>query len=393
MVETIIEINKITKVFKIPHERKTTLKEYFVSAFSHRTYEQFHALREVSFSVREGEFLGIIGRNGSGKSTLLKIIAGILQPNSGRIAVLGSIAPFLELGVGFQPDLTARENVYLYGAILGLSRTAIDQKFDSIIKFAELENFVDQKLKNFSSGMQVRLAFSTAIQSDADILLVDEVLAVGDADFQRKCFNTFDRLKREKKTIIFVSHDLGSIERFCDRVVFIEGGKVKNIGKPREMITAYGQSFTDTTPENIEARATSGIYITKVAFSNEQGEEKKTFKTGETIRIKIFCKTNRAVHNVIFGLEFANEQGLLLSGINMGIDHLVVEKVEGEKQVEFIIQNNPFLDGMYYVTPAVADKSGDLIFDRVERIFRFYIANENQKKYFGFIQFPYTWRF
>ncbi|MFA6098844.1 MAG: ATP-binding cassette domain-containing protein [Patescibacteria group bacterium] len=239
MIEEIIKIQNVSKIFKLPHERRNTLKEHFLGMLKRSQAERLKALQEVSFNVKKGEFLGIIGRNGSGKSTLLKIIAGILKPNSGRVIVNGTIAPFLELGVGFQGDLSARDNVYLYGAILGLSRSTIDGKFSDIIKFAELERFVDQKLKNFSSGMQVRLAFATAIQAEADILLVDEVLAVGDLDFRKKCYDVFKRLRDEGKTIIFVSHDLFTVNKFCHRVILLESGKMVRQGTPAEVIEFY----------------------------------------------------------------------------------------------------------------------------------------------------------
>ncbi|MFA6552991.1 MAG: ATP-binding cassette domain-containing protein [Patescibacteria group bacterium] len=241
MDEPIIKIRAVSKFFKIPHERRHTLKEHFVNIFRRREFEKFQALQNVSFEMKKGEFLGIIGRNGSGKSTLLKVIAGILKPNAGQVIVNGTIAPFLELGVGFQGDLSARDNVYLYGAILGLSRKEIDSKFASIIKFAELENFVDQKLKNFSSGMQVRLAFSTAIQAEADILLLDEVLAVGDLNFQKKCYEVFKDYKIGGKTIIFVSHNLSAIQQFCSSVLVLQDGQLMYRGSASEAIRHYQQ--------------------------------------------------------------------------------------------------------------------------------------------------------
>ncbi len=235
----IIECNNITKVFKVPHEPRRSVKESLASVLRPRTYEQFKAVDDVSFSVAPGEFISLIGPNGCGKSTLLKIIAGIYQPTKGELTVRDRVSPFLELGVGFNYDLTARENIYLYGAILGLSRREINEKFDDIVRFSELERFIDTRLRNFSSGMYVRLAFATAIQSDAPILLFDEVLAVGDERFQRKCFALFEKMKQQEKTIVFVSHDMPSVIRFSDRVILIERGRKVMEGPPEVVVSAY----------------------------------------------------------------------------------------------------------------------------------------------------------
>jgi ABC-type polysaccharide/polyol phosphate transport system ATPase subunit len=234
-----IRVNNISKTFKIPLENRYTFKENLVELFRPAKYEKIRALDDVSFKVDEGEFLGIIGPNGSGKSTLLKILAGILVPNNGSLEIEGKISPFLELGVGFNLDLTARENVYQNGIILGLSRKQVDERFDKIIEFSELQRFVDTKMKNFSSGMHVRLAFSVAIQVDADILLMDEVLAVGDMHFQQKCFDVFNRYKEEKKTIILVTHDMGAVQRYCSLAIFVNQGKIIIDGSPQEVVEEY----------------------------------------------------------------------------------------------------------------------------------------------------------
>jgi ABC-2 type transport system ATP-binding protein len=207
-----IKVDGVYKDFVLPHEKKATLKSAFTNIFhSSRGVEVQHSLHDISLEIKKGEFFGIVGRNGSGKSTLLKILAGIYQPTKGSATTRGKIAPFIELGVGFNPELTGRENVYLNGAMMGFSNKEMDQKYPNIVEFAELERFMDQKLKNYSSGMQVRLAFSVATRAEADILLVDEVLAVGDSDFQTKCFNYFKQLKRDGKTVIFVTHNMDAV--------------------------------------------------------------------------------------------------------------------------------------------------------------------------------------
>ncbi len=240
--ELALSVQNVSKNFLLPHDRKNSIKER-VMRLSKPTYEKLHALNDISFDVNKGEFFGIVGRNGSGKSTMLKIIGGIYQPTSGKVLVNGTLTPFIELGIGFNPELTGRENVFLNGAILGLTRKEVNKLYDEIVAFAELEKFMDQKLKNYSSGMQVRLAFSIAIQAHNDILLIDEVLAVGDAAFQRKCAEVFKQIKQSDKTVIFVSHDMSAIRDYCDRAILIEGGRIIAGGQPDKVANEYIQLF------------------------------------------------------------------------------------------------------------------------------------------------------
>lgn len=244
MTANVIEVRDLRKEFRLPHERRDTLREHFLHPFKRVDYERNIALDGVSFEVERGECFGVIGPNGSGKSTLMKLLASIYRQDAGEIVVRGRLSPFIELGVGFDPELTGRDNVRINGTLLGLSKGELERRFDDIIAFAELERFVDQKLKNYSSGMQVRLAYSIAIQVDFDVLLLDEVLAVGDQAFQEKCFATFDRIRSEGKTIVFVSHHLHAVKRVCDRVILLESGRVKAIGDADEAVGQYGTSGT-----------------------------------------------------------------------------------------------------------------------------------------------------
>lgn len=239
MTDNAIEVRGLRKEFRLPHERRDTLREHFLHPLQRVEYERNVALDGVSFDVEKGECFGVIGPNGSGKSTLMKILAGIYRQDAGQVFVRGRLSPFIELGVGFDPELTGRDNVRINGTLLGLSKSELERRFDDIIAFAELERFVDQKLKNYSSGMQVRLAYSIAIQVDFDVLLLDEVLAVGDQAFQEKCFDTFERFRDEGKTILFVSHDLESVRRVCDRAALIDVGKMTAIGTAREVVERY----------------------------------------------------------------------------------------------------------------------------------------------------------
>ncbi len=234
-----IEVHDLRKTFRLPHERRDTLREYFLHPLQRVEYEGNVALDGVSFEIEEGECFGIVGPNGSGKSTLMKLIAGIYRADGGHMRVRGRLSPFIELGVGFNPELTGRDNIRINGTLLGLSKRELERRYDDIVGFAELERFVDQKLKNYSSGMEVRLAYSIAIQVDFDVLLLDEVLAVGDRAFQEKCFETFDQFRAEGKTIIFVSHDLAAVRRVCDRALSIERGEVMGIGDPGEIVEQY----------------------------------------------------------------------------------------------------------------------------------------------------------
>jgi ABC-type polysaccharide/polyol phosphate transport system ATPase subunit len=234
-----IEVAGVSKTFRIPHEQRTFFKEYFVHPFRRVTYERNEALQGVTFSVEEGEFFGVIGPNGSGKSTLLRILASIYVPDTGDVRVRGLLSPFIELGVGFNFELNARDNIRVNATLAGLTKKELDERFDEILAFSELERFVDQKLKNYSSGMLVRLAYSIAIQIPFDVLLLDEVLAVGDEAFQEKCFATFEGFRQNRKTIVFVSHDLGLVSRFCDRVLLLENGAVRAEGRPQDVIDVY----------------------------------------------------------------------------------------------------------------------------------------------------------
>jgi lipopolysaccharide transport system ATP-binding protein len=235
-----IQLQNVTKVFSLPHERKPTLFHWLSSMVGRQyEYEPLYALRDINLHVKQGEFLGIIGKNGSGKSTLLKVISRIYPPSEGSVKVSGEIFPMLELGVGFQPEFSVKENIYLYGTMLGFTRKDLNDRLKGIVEYAGLGRFVDAKLKTLSMGMMLRLGFSIAIQSDASIFLVDEVLAVGDKDFQERCEEQFRRLKKEGKTIVFVSHDLGSVQRFCDRVIVLEQGEQVREGRPDEMIAFY----------------------------------------------------------------------------------------------------------------------------------------------------------
>lgn len=272
-----IRVEHVSKSFRLPHNKQNSLKGGLINIFNgDRSYEEQEVLKDVSFEIKKGEFFGIVGRNGSGKSTLLKMLAGIYTPTRGKIIVNGSLTPFIELGVGFNPELTGRENVYLNGALLGFNDKEVDAMYDDIVAFAELERFMDQRLKNYSSGMQVRLAFSIAIRARSDILLLDEVLAVGDAAFQQKCYEYFYKIKQAKQTVILVTHDMGAIKQFCDRVILIDAGRLVTIGEPDRVSLEY-EKLNFSRPTEIQARQPA------IRVENQKGEALKSFRYGEKI--------------------------------------------------------------------------------------------------------------
>lgn len=315
-----IHVNGVSKDFKLPQEKTSSLKGLFLSTFRKktrtRTTETQHALRDISFSIKEGEFFGIVGRNGSGKSTLLKIIAGIYQPTRGKIAVNGRLVPFIELGVGFNAELSGRENVYLNGALMGFSSKHIDSKYNEIVKFAELEKFMDQKLKNYSSGMQVRLAFSVAtVLAQSDILLIDEVLAVGDADFQRKCYRYFKRLKKQKKTVVFVTHDMGAVREYCDRAILIEGSHLIAEGKPNEVAQQYERLMQ---PDNeFGSSADSAARWGDGTLRVQHAEVTRI--NDDIISLDVSIVAKRVCTDPLSGFSIKNEAGVILVGTNTAL--------------------------------------------------------------------------
>ena len=316
-----ITVKRVDKSFLLPHELNKTLKSTLVGMLRpHSRIEHQHALHDISFDIQPGEFFGIVGRNGSGKSTLLKILAGIYQPSKGSVSVNGKLVPFIELGVGFNPELTGRENVFLNGALLGFSPKEVQAMYHDIVAFAELERFMDQKLKNYSSGMQVRLAFSVAIMAEADILLIDEVLAVGDADFQRKCFEYFKSLKKHKKTVVFVSHDMNAVREYCDRAILINESRLVAEGSADEIAEQYTRLFVEENPEE-DTRPTDqkrwgdgAVTVEKVQLS------KKLFTVAdETVTLTMTIKAHKDIDNPIAGFSVKDAADNQLFGTNTKI--------------------------------------------------------------------------
>jgi len=310
--EIAIKVSHVSKSFKLPHEKNTSVKSIVVNPFKKRTFEKQEVLKGIDFEVKKGEFFGIVGRNGSGKSTLLKLLAGIYSPDSGHIQVNGKLTPFIELGVGFNFELTGRENVFLNGALLGFNRKEMTAMYDEIVEFAELEKFMDLKLKNYSSGMQVRLAFSIAIRANSGILLLDEVLAVGDEAFQRKCYEYFAELKRTKKTVILVTHDMDSVSRFCNRAMLINEGRIKLIGNPGEVADSYK---TLNLPKEQNSRSQEpgamsdyGIITLGIGVGSKKQHAVLT-SSSEKINIDINVQVEQNIKKAFLGLTLKKTTG------------------------------------------------------------------------------------
>ncbi len=405
-----ISVEGVSKRFRIPLDRSTTLKYRVTHLRSSGRYKDLYALRDVSMQIPTGSFTGIIGANGCGKSTLLKILAGIYHPTSGRVAVSGHVSPFLELGVGFNPELTARENVYLNGAVLGITRAELERRIDDIIGFAELEDFADQKLKNFSSGMQVRLAFSVAIQADAGILLMDEVLAVGDARFQERCFDVFNRYKREGRTVVLVTHDLGAVELYCDRAFLLDHGRLVAQGGSGEVCATYRRMVGEqhdaevaaTRPEGPaeelpeEAAAarwgTGEVRITDVEFLGAGGEAHHTFPSGQPMTIRIHAHVLRHVEDIVCGLTVHRGDGYVLGGDNTFFSGLEMRcPAAGQRfSIDYVVDELRLLGGHYRLTVALSAHPTHRQIDHVEQAFEFRVMSPSPQ--WGLFSMEARWR-
>lgn len=317
--EPMIVVKDLYKSFKLPHEQHSGLKQAVLNLFK-GGYETQQVLKGVSFEIQPGEFFGIVGRNGSGKSTLLKLLAGVYTPDKGLVQVNGSLTPFIELGVGFNPELTGRENVYMNGALLGFDHTQIDDMYDDIVEFAELKKFMDQKLKNYSSGMQVRLAFSIAIRARSDVLILDEVLAVGDQAFQQKCYEYFDSLKSRGQTVVLVTHDMGAVKEFCDKALLISNGKIDMIGKPSEVSLEYEKlNFAETNRQEDEKQKKKPEQ-NDITVKNSSNKKSKNFEYGEDMILSVKLPTDNSVHIAGFVLTKNGEEVFATNTIGQKVD-------------------------------------------------------------------------
>jgi ABC-type polysaccharide/polyol phosphate transport system ATPase subunit len=366
----VIEARDIEKTFHIPHNRVDSLKERAAHPLARTEYRELRALRGVSFEVHEGEFFGIVGRNGSGKSTLLKIMSSIYRADAGRIRMAGRLAPFIELGVGFNPELTSRENVVLNGVLMGLTRREAQRRMDAVLDFAELREFTDLKLKNYSSGMMVRLAFAVMVEADADVMLIDEVLAVGDAAFAAKCMDVFREKRAAGKTLVLVTHDMATVQAFCDRAMLIHDGELRYIGDPEETALRYYR-LNFAGAEGVSAQALeSGVpdvnaRLVDAWLENPAGERVENIEQGEPIGFNVIFEARRELANPVFSFHFLNADGVHVFGFNRELERAdrqpdvlaPGQRVRISGQIE-----NPLVPGRYGVSCMISRNraQGDL---------------------------------
>ncbi len=344
-----LQVSGVSKSFRLYRDLNLSLKEKVIN-WRKRGYDLFWALRDVDLEVKQGETLSIIGPNGSGKSTLLRLMTRIMVPDSGSIRANGKIAALLDLGAGFHPDLTGRENIYLNASILGFTRREVDAIYDRIVEFSELGDFIDNQVKNYSSGMYVRLGFSVAINVQPDILLIDEVLAVGDEAFQAKCLQKINEFQESGRTIVLVTHNSDLAAQISHRILWLEHGRVKSLGDPVEVVQDYHAAMR-VHPKGDEF-GTREIRFTEVTMTDERGESKKVYRTGEGVVVRLHYEAARPVEDPIFGMGFYDHQGQMVFGTNTRLRDLPIPRVEGRGTVEFRIPHLAMLDGRYFLSVA-----------------------------------------
>jgi ABC-type polysaccharide/polyol phosphate transport system ATPase subunit len=389
-----IAVDDVSKRFRLYHERNQSLKAAFMRRRRAR-YEEFWALRDISLDVREGTTFGLIGENGSGKSTLLKCMARILRPDKGSIAAHGRISALLELGAGFHAELSGRENVFLNGAILGLSKRQLEQRFDEIVDFAGLEHFIDTPVKNYSSGMYVRLGFSVAINVDPDILLIDEVLAVGDADFQRKCMEKFTDFKAQGKTIVLVSHSLESVRNLCDDAALLEHGKLTRTGPATDVIDEYiGVVFAagERKDGDYGIRWGSGeARIERFELLDASGQPVKRVRTGDTVIFRYYYEATEPITKPVFGFGLHNLEGVWVTGPNTRYSDLTLGTISGRGHVDLRVERLMLLPDTYDVSATLYDHTLAHAYDHRHRAFRFDVEHGDTHEELGVVSLGGVW--
>ena len=364
-----ISVNDVGKRFRRYRERPTSIKERIIKW---RTYaEEFWALRDVSVDIPEGRTLGLIGPNGAGKTTLLKIVAGILRPSEGQVITRGRIASLLALGAGFHAELTGRENVYLNASILGLSRQQIDRLYDDIVAFAELEDFMDTQVKFYSSGMYVRLGFAIAVHVDPAILLVDEVLAVGDIAFQRKCLDKVEAFQQEGRTIVFVTHAPDLVLRVCDEAIMLEHGQLKARGKPEDVVRDFRLVMARKDLAYGWDQGTKEIEIVSAEVFGPDGSARDWFAPGDEMIIQMDLKASVPVDNPVVSFAIHDDQNQLVYGTNTDWRGHRWARFDGKQRVAFILKSLPFLEGRYYVTFGVHSRDSTRVYHLQEQRYSF----------------------
>lgn len=402
----VVECEDLGVRFKRYREKNRMLRWTVLNMLGKRKpNETFWALRDVAFTVRPGETFGIVGENGSGKSTLLKLITGIIHPDTGHIKVNGRVSALLELGAGFHPDLTGTENIFLNGSIMGLTRAEIRSRYKEIVRFSELEDFIDTPIKHFSSGMYMRLGFSIAINVDPDILVIDEVLAVGDQAFQNKCLNRIRDFKRKGKTIIFVSHDLGVTSQLCSRAIWLDSGRVAARGSTQRVTEFYKERVMQTEEDRleedhkvIEAEVTQRwgnqeATIKKVEFFDSHGDATHTFRTGDPFKVKLHWHTSGKIDKPVFGIGIHRNDGVHVSGPNTKFSGDIPSYIDSDGAAVYEINQLNLLPGTYYLSVALYDYDISQPYDHQEQLYPFMVTPGAADEEYGTFYMPSRWSF
>jgi ABC-type polysaccharide/polyol phosphate transport system ATPase subunit len=399
-----IEFVDVSKYFNIRHERPRSFQDLLFQLWrrqSLKPVEQYWALRNVSFGVGQGEIVGLIGPNGAGKSSILKLASRIIKPTSGQIDVNGRLSALLELGAGFHHDLSGRENIYLNGSILGMSRKEIRQRFDDIVEFAELERFIDVPVRHYSSGMHMRLGFSIAVHVNPEVLLVDEVLAVGDQAFHGRCLDKIQELVRNGVSILFVSHDLNTVRALCDRVLWLDAGTIRDEGHADQVVNAYLGELSEEDLEHlgecrgrVSAGRRLGSYqaeLTDVQLLDDRGDERYVFESGESLVVRMSYRCTETIEQPVFGLAVFRNDGWHINGPNTRFADCPIEAIEGEGQVEYHIEALPLLEGVYQLSVSIYDYELRHAYDSFEKCLTFVVRNTTVQEEYGCVYFPAHW--
>jgi ABC-type polysaccharide/polyol phosphate transport system ATPase subunit len=389
--KTAVRFRNVTKEFRLQQKGTRTLKSSVLSLFGKkRRPEAFAALREVDFTVDKGETLGIIGYNGAGKSTLLALVAGTISPSSGDIYTSGTISSLLELGAGFHPDLTGKENVFLYGAIMGLSQERMKARYENILEFADIGDFINQPVKHYSSGMYVRLGFAVAVEVDPDILLIDEVFAVGDVDFQKKCLNKMNEFREKGKTMVIVSHDLPTIQSISDRILLLDKGGVRGIGSPDSVVDTYQTLSRQRTAESVGREwGTGEAQITGVDIMTSDMTVSESFASGDTLRVRMHYEAKQTINSPVFGFALADRHGRIVFGTNTQLEDFDIPRIHGKGSVELSLGPLPMATGTYLLSFSIHSTDHKKNYHRIDN--RFPIAVKSGSNFEGYCRIPCEW--
>jgi ABC-type polysaccharide/polyol phosphate transport system ATPase subunit len=403
--QTIIQLENASVRYRVPQEQIGTFKEYVIRILEGKVKQRtFNALHQVNLSINRGEVFGLIGHNGAGKSTLLKLVARVIRPTTGRVLVKGHVAPLLEVGAGFHPELTGRENVYLNGAMLGFSREEMQEKFSRIVEFSELGDFIDAPLRTYSTGMTARLGFAVATDSQPDILIVDEILSVGDEAFQHKSYERILSIKAQGATILLVSHSMGMIESICQRAAWLHRGEIISFGNSKVVIDQYlGRVSDEENRQLIEdshrgdylaSRESRLVEIRQVRLLNNQNHEQQIFHTGESMAVQVEYVAHEPINSLEVGLAIHRQDGIHITGPNTAFDGIDIQIQPGTGGVTYTIPSIPLMEGLYQLSVSLVNRNGNIMLDYHDHLYTFRISNRGHpvRERYGLMTLGGEWR-